>query len=144
MRTKLVLGVAMLAMFAVLMLGDSKLIRGADAPAEKPKIEQFGDPIIKTVSICQILVNPKDFEDQDVVIEGLISWECGMGCRFQLESLEKKGKTINGSVGDNIEKIPQRKGYLARVLGKVQLNDKEEPVITATGMEIWPAPEKKR
>ena len=86
-----------------------------------PKIEKFGDAPVENVAkiaIGTILLNPQDYVDKDVVIEGVIDSECPTGGFVYVK--DNSGGTIYVEMHSApFAPIPQRTGKNVIVKGTV-------------------------
>jgi len=102
-----ILGAALIGLFSLYILGCAQ------------KVEKFGDvpaeSAIKT-AIGTILLNPQNYIDKDVIIEGVIASECPTGGWINVQ--DKSGGTIYVEMhGSSFAPIPQRVGRNVIVKG---------------------------
>jgi uncharacterized protein YdeI (BOF family) len=84
--------------------------------AEGPKIVRIGD----------VLSNPSEFKDQEVIVEGKIITECPSGCWF---TLDDGTGTVYVDLNPNNLVIPQKRGAEAKVYGKVVIENGDAYII---------------
>lgn len=93
------------------------------------KTEKFGETIennaAKTV-IGTVLLNPKDYVNKDVVIEGRIASECPTGGWITVQDITNGGTIYVEMHGTPIT-IPQRVGYNVVVKGMVYQTESTPP-----------------
>lgn len=105
----LILGVFLIAISGLYMVGcAAKVEKFGDAPSENaPK-----------TAIGTILLNPQNYIDKEVVIEGIIASECPTGGWINVK--DKSGGTIYVEMhGTSFAPIPQRVGKSVVVKGTV-------------------------
>jgi outer membrane protein assembly factor BamB len=83
---------------------------------ELPKIGRVGD----------ILANPSEFKDQEVIVEGKIITECPSGCWF---TLDDGTGTVYVDLNPSNLVIPQKRGAEAKVYGKVVIENGDAYII---------------
>ena len=83
---------------------------------EGPKIVRIGD----------ILSNPSEFKDQEVIVEGKIITECPSGCWF---TLDDGAGTVYVDLNPSNLVIPQKRGAEAKVYGKVVIENGDAYII---------------
>lgn len=104
------------------------------------KTESFGSPPAENAtktSISSILVNPKDYLDKEVVVEGAITSECPAGGWINVR--DANGSTIYVEMhGSGFEPIPQRVGKNTVVKGVVYQKEgaTKETILLGKGLII--------
>ncbi|MEX1361669.1 MAG: DUF4920 domain-containing protein [Nannocystaceae bacterium] len=95
---------------------------GAEAKAEAPTGTQYGAPLAgaPTVTIEQVMDDPKAFEDKVVRVEGMVTDVCTKrGCWFEMAG-ERPGMKMRFKVQDgDMVFPPSAKGHKAVAEGKV-------------------------
>lgn len=100
----------------------------------KSKTESFGQPISDkaTTPIRTIVMNPADYNDKTVTVEGKLTLECPSGCWFDLQ---QDAAVVRVDIAPSDLAIPQKVGSSAIVQGTIKVKD-GQPVLIGTGVEI--------
>ncbi|MFH1094298.1 MAG: hypothetical protein V1739_09155 [Candidatus Omnitrophota bacterium] len=100
-----------------------------------PKIEKFGEAPDETqvkTAIATLLVNPQNYQDKEVVVEGVISSECPTGGWIRVN--ENSGASIYVEMhGSSFAPIPQRVGKKVLVKGTVYQSEGSDKEIKLLG-----------
>lgn len=96
--------------------------------------ESYGQTIStrQTTDLKQILIQPADFEDKQITLEGKIVNQCPTGCWFDMQS---GSAVIHVDINPSGFAIPQKPGKTVLVEGTVQV-DGDNVEIIGTGVEI--------
>jgi hypothetical protein len=122
MRTNLYAIASLAAAVILLASCSSEKTVGTPAPGNTPP-----------VALATVLSQPGEYHDKTVVLEGILTGQCGSLCDF---TYTEKGKSVTIFMGK--DKPPRLKsGTPVRVTAKVHSGE-QQVVLTATGLTYYP------
>ncbi len=101
----------------------------------KREVSRIGAPIPETlnlISLADILLNPKVYQDREVLLAGRVSYFCASGCEFNFQEGTNSIKVFS-DLGAKILPLLKKETSI-RIYGKVKGGDK--PFLILLGLEV--------